>query len=55
MAEPNEELVGVGEAKSHFSELLDRVREQSVVVTITRHGKPVARLVPIDLVQTSPK
>jgi prevent-host-death family protein len=48
-----EERVGVGEAKSHFSELLERVREDAIVVTITRHGRPVARLVPVDLVPTT--
>jgi len=51
--EPNEETVGVGDAKSHFSELLDRVRQESLIVTITRHGKPVARLMPVDMVSTS--
>jgi prevent-host-death family protein len=40
-------LVGAYDAKTHFSELLDRVvaGEQ---ITITRHGVPVARLVPVD-------
>lgn len=39
--------VGAFEAKTHLSELLDRV-EKGEEVTITRHGAPVARLVPID-------
>ena len=51
---PREETIAVGDVKSHFSELLDRVRQESVIVTITRHGRPVARLVPVDLVTTSP-
>jgi prevent-host-death family protein len=39
------ETVGAFEAKTHLGELLDRVaRGESV--TITRHGKPVAQLVP---------
>jgi prevent-host-death family protein len=38
--------VGASEAKAKFSELLSRV-SQGVEFTITRHGKPVARLVPI--------
>jgi len=37
--------VGVLEAKTHFSALLDEVTAGAEIV-ITRHGKPVARLVP---------
>ena len=37
--------VGSFEAKTKLSELLDKV-EAGETVTITRHGKPVARLVP---------
>jgi prevent-host-death family protein len=36
--------VGVFEAKTHLSSLLDRVAEGEEVV-ITKHGRPVARLV----------
>ncbi len=35
--------VGAFEAKTKFSELLDRV-ERGETVVITRHGQPVARL-----------
>lgn len=38
--------VGAFEAKTHLSALLDRV-ERGEEVTITRHGRPVARLVPV--------
>lgn len=38
--------VGSFEAKTHLAELLDRV-EHGESVTITRHGKPVAQLVPV--------
>jgi prevent-host-death family protein len=38
--------VGAYEAKTHFSELLERV-EAGEEVTITRHGSPVARMIPI--------
>jgi prevent-host-death family protein len=38
--------VGACDAKKHLSELLDRV-ERGEAVTITRRGRPVARLVPI--------
>jgi prevent-host-death family protein len=37
--------VGSFEAKTKLSELLDKV-EAGETVTITRHGKPIARLVP---------
>lgn len=39
--------VGAFDAKTRFGDLLDRV-EQGEVVVITRHGHPVARLVPFD-------
>ena len=37
--------VGTFEARNSFSALLERV-EKGEEITITRHGKPVARLVP---------
>ena len=40
------ELIGAYEAKTHLPRLLDRVA-QGESLTITRHGKPVARLIPI--------
>jgi prevent-host-death family protein len=40
------QAVGEYEAKTHFSELLEKV-EAGEEITITRHGLPVARLVPI--------
>ena len=40
------ERIGACEAKTHLPQLLDRVA-QGESLTITRHGKPVARLVPI--------
>jgi prevent-host-death family protein len=36
--------VGIFEAKTHLSSLLDEV-EKGAEVTITRHGRPVAKLV----------
>jgi prevent-host-death family protein len=39
-------LIAAYEAKTHFSDLLERV-ESGEELTITRHGTPVARLVPI--------
>lgn len=38
--------VGAYEAKTHFSELLEKV-EAGEEITITKHGTPVARLIPI--------
>ena len=41
------ESIGSYEAKTHLPRLLDRVaRGESL--TITRHGRPVARLVPLE-------
>lgn len=39
------ETVGSFEAKTHFAALLERVAKGETI-TITRHGVPVARLVP---------
>jgi len=38
--------VGAFKAKNTFSELLERVR-RGTEVTITKHNRPVARLVPV--------
>jgi prevent-host-death family protein len=44
--------VGVYEAKTHLARLLEEV-ERGETITITRHGKPVARLVPVEGPQRS--
>ena len=44
--EHNARRRGVSDTKTHFSELLDKVAAGEEI-TITRHGTPVARLVPI--------
>jgi prevent-host-death family protein len=41
----SERTIGAFEAKTHLSRLLDEV-EKGDSVTITKHGRPVARLVP---------
>ena len=41
------EEVGAFEAKTHLPRLLNRVAEGERI-TITRHGKPVALLIPVD-------
>lgn len=38
--------VGAFEAKTHLSSLLERVAQGEEIV-ITRHGKPLARLIPV--------
>ena len=40
------DAIGAYDARTHFSELLQRV-EAGEELTITRHGLPVARLVPV--------
>ncbi len=44
--------VGVYQAKTHFSQLLDRVADGEVV-RISRRGRPVARLVPEVVAETA--
>ena len=41
------DTVGSYEAKTHLPRLLERV-EHGETITITRHGKPIARLVPAE-------
>jgi prevent-host-death family protein len=41
------ESIGVYEAKTHLARLLDEV-ERGETITITKHGRAVARLAPID-------
>lgn len=43
--------IGSFEAKTHFSSLLDRVANGEEI-TITKHGKPVARLVSVEPADT---
>ena len=45
--------VGAFEAKTHLSDLLDRVR-QGEKITITRHGVPAAMLVPVEATGSKP-
>lgn len=41
------ETIGAFQAKTHLSSLLDRV-EKGETITITRHGDPVAMLIPVE-------
>ena len=40
------DMIGTFEAKTHLTRLLDRVAAGEQI-TITRHGTPIARLVPV--------
>jgi prevent-host-death family protein len=44
--------IGIYEAKSKLSQLVDDAARGEAVV-ITRHGRPVARLVPVDVPSAS--
>ncbi len=47
MATPGQSnIVGAYQAKTHLSELLEKV-EAGEEITITKHGTPIAKLVPI--------
>lgn len=37
-----------GEFKTHCLELMDRVNQKKTELIVTKHGKPVAKLVPVD-------
>lgn len=42
------ERIGAAEFKARCLELVDHVREGRAEYTVTRHGRPVARLVPVE-------
>ncbi len=44
----NEESINVAEAKKHLSELLGRVAYGKQEILITKRGKPMARLAPVE-------
>ncbi len=43
-----EREVPAGEFKAKCLALMDRVRETGATYVVTKHGRPVARLVPVD-------
>ena len=45
---PKTTTMNVADAKRHFAALLGRVAYGGETITITRRGKPMARLVPVD-------
>jgi len=50
----SDEPIGATEFKTHCLALLDRVAERGVSLVISKHGKPVARLVPIEPTEVGP-
>lgn len=47
------EIIGSLEAETHLPQLLERVAKGEEF-TITKHGKPVARLVPAEITEPGP-
>jgi prevent-host-death family protein len=47
------ETIGAFEAKTHFSSLLEKARQGTVIV-VTRRGRPVAQLGPTEEDMTGP-
>ncbi len=47
------EEIGTFVAKAQLSKLLEQVRKKGERITITRHGVPIARLVPVGKVKPS--
>jgi prevent-host-death family protein len=46
MKKPKEREVGAGEFKTHCLQLIDEVSHSRVPIVVTKHGKPLAKLVP---------
>ena len=40
--------IQAGSFKAQCLQLMDEVKEKHITITITKHGKPVAKLVPIE-------
>ena len=47
MQPPASSTVGLFEAKTHFSAIVERVRETGVPVRVTRRGQPVVDISPV--------
>jgi prevent-host-death family protein len=41
-------IIQAGNFKAKCLQLMDEVKEKHITITITKHGKPVAKLVPIE-------
>lgn len=44
----NHSPIGAGEFKTHCLKLIDRVNQTKQPIIITKHGKPMAKLTPIE-------
>lgn len=44
----NNNRIGAGEFKTHCLKLIDCVNQTKQPITITKHGKPMAKLTPIE-------
>ena len=44
----NDRAIGAGEFKTHCLKLIDRVNQSKQPITITKHGKPMAKLTPVE-------
>jgi prevent-host-death family protein len=44
----NDNQIGAGEFKAHCLKLIDHVNQTKQPITITKHGKPMAKLTPIE-------
>ena len=44
----NKDCIGAGEFKTHCLKLIDRVNQTKKPITITKHGKPMAQLTPLE-------
>ncbi|MGL5077591.1 MAG: type II toxin-antitoxin system Phd/YefM family antitoxin, partial [Waterburya sp.] len=47
MTEENHQI-GAGEFKTYCLKLIDRVNQRKQLITITKHGKPMAKLTPVE-------
>lgn len=46
-------IIQAGEFKAKCLQIMDEVNEKHISFTITKHGKPVAKLVPIEITTKS--
>jgi len=49
----NAHMIKAGEFKAKCLQLMDDVNKKHISIIITKHGKPVAKLVPVDLTPVS--
>lgn len=47
-SDPLPDTIPAGEFKTHCLRLMDEVAERHAEIVITKYGRPVARLVPVD-------